>query len=211
MQQSEKILFYFADPMCSWCWGFAPVFDAIKQTYGDRLKFSLIMGGLRPGTTETVTDEFRDEILHHWRDVHQRTNQIFKFEGAMPAGFVYDTEPPSRALVTVGELKPEVALSFFKALQVAFYAEQKDVTRKDTLSVIAGQHDVCQSEFIKRFESDEMRDKTEAHFHKARQFGVRGFPTLVLQTESDYQLITRGYQPFEEISAGIDFCLGTRA
>jgi putative protein-disulfide isomerase len=211
MQQSEKILFYFADPMCSWCWGFAPVFDAVKQTYGDRLKFSLIMGGLRPGTTEAVTDEFRDEILHHWRDVHQRTRQDFKFDGAMPAGFIYDTEPPSRALVTVGELKPEVALDFFKTLQSAFYAEQKDVTQKGTLSDIASQYDVRQSEFIKRFESDEMKEKTRAHFYKARQLGVRGFPTLVLQTGSDYQLITRGYQSFEEISSGIDFCLARKS
>ena len=47
-------LVYFADPMCSWCWGFAPVINAIRGRYGERLPVRLIVGGLRPGTTEPM-------------------------------------------------------------------------------------------------------------------------------------------------------------
>jgi len=50
----ERILWYFADPMCSWCWGFTPAIGAIKESYSDRLKIALMLGGLRPGTTERL-------------------------------------------------------------------------------------------------------------------------------------------------------------
>lgn len=109
-----RTLWYFADPMCSWCWGFTPVISAIREQYQDRLGFELIMGGLRPGTTEPVTPQFRDEILHHWREVHRRSGQPFRFDGALPDGFIYDTEPPSRAAIAVAELNPSLAFPYFK-------------------------------------------------------------------------------------------------
>ena len=95
----SRTLWYFADPMCSWCWGFSPVISVIKDVYADRLKVALLLGGLRPGTTEPMTAALREEILHHWQAVQRRTGQPFLFENAMPAGCVYDTEPPSRAEV----------------------------------------------------------------------------------------------------------------
>ena len=50
----QLVLWYFADPMCSSCWGFAPVMSAIKEKYSDRFRIALVLGGLRPGTTERV-------------------------------------------------------------------------------------------------------------------------------------------------------------
>ena len=39
-------LIYFADPMCSWCWGFSPAMEAVTAKYGDQLPVRLILGGL---------------------------------------------------------------------------------------------------------------------------------------------------------------------
>ena len=111
MTKPSRILWYFADPMCSWCWGFAPVISAIKEAYADRLKGALVLCGLRPGTTEPMTAALREEILHHWHEVHRRTGQPFIFDDAMPAGFVYDTEPPSRAVVAVARERRGTRLS----------------------------------------------------------------------------------------------------
>ncbi|MBI3570502.1 MAG: DsbA family protein, partial [Gammaproteobacteria bacterium] len=109
----ERVLWYFADPMCSWCWGFTPAISAIKESYSDRLKIALMLGGLRPGTTEPVTPKFREETLHHWRDVQRMTGQPFAFEDAMPEGFVYDTEPASRAVIAVAGIDPEATFPYF--------------------------------------------------------------------------------------------------
>jgi len=49
-------LIYFADPMCSWCYGFSPVIDDIRRAYGNALPIRVVMGGLRPGTDKPVTE-----------------------------------------------------------------------------------------------------------------------------------------------------------
>ena len=102
-----KTLWYLTDPMCSWCWGFAPVIEAIRQNYSDRLNVELVLGGLRPGTKAPMGSAQREEILHHWQAVQRQTGQPFRFEGALPEGFIYDTEPASRAVVAISAIKPE--------------------------------------------------------------------------------------------------------
>ncbi|HEX9812969.1 MAG TPA: DsbA family protein, partial [Burkholderiales bacterium] len=129
MTTKPRTLWYFADPMCSWCWGFAPVLSAIMDTYEDRLQLALMMGGLRPGTTQPMPAPMRAEILHHWEEVRRRSGQPFRFDGALPVGFVYDTEPACRAVVAMLELDRAAAFPYFKSIQSAFYAEGKDVTQ----------------------------------------------------------------------------------
>ncbi len=126
---NPPILWYFADPMCSWCWGFSPVIETLRDEYRERMKIALVLGGLRPGETAPMTAAGREEILHHWHQVHERTGQAFRFEDALPEGFVYDTEPASRAVVTMGGIDPALIFPLFKAIQSAFYAEGRDVTQ----------------------------------------------------------------------------------
>lgn len=196
---SEAILWYFADPMCSWCWGFSPTIGAIREEYRPRLKIALVLGGLRPGTTETISDSLREDILHHWHQVHERTGQAFRFEGAMPPEFVYDTEPPSRAVLAMGSIDADQTFTMLKAIQSAFYAEGRDVTQTDTLADIAAGLGADRSRFLQAFDSDEMRNRTLAHFEHARQAGVSGFPTLVLQQGEALHLICNGCQPLDEV------------
>lgn len=109
---NERKLWYVADPMCSWCWGFSPVIEAIRREYGSRFEVELLLGGLRPGTQHPMPSAQREQILHHWRAVQQQTAQPFRFEGAMPEGFVYDTEPASRAVIAVSLINREAIFSF---------------------------------------------------------------------------------------------------
>jgi putative protein-disulfide isomerase len=194
-----RTVWYFADPMCSWCWGFMPVIEAIREQYRGRAKIALVPGGLRPGTQEPMSERMREEILHHWHTVHERTGQAFRFEGAMPEGFVYDTEPASRAVVAADGIAPEATFPMYKAVQSAFYAEGRDVTRPEVLTDVAGSLGLDQTNFRQAFESEEARAKTVAHFRHAREWGVRGFPTMILQGAGGYRLLSNGWQPLEEL------------
>lgn len=208
---SQRILWYFADPMCSWCWGFAPVISAIRDSYADRVRIALMLGGLRPGTTEPMTSKGREEILQHWRDVQRMTGQPFAFEDALPEGFVYDTEPPSRAVIAVGEIRPEEVFPYFKSVQEAFYAHGRNVVRADTLAELAQQHNIESRLFLDRFNSEGIRKKTQTHFEITRQSGVRGFPTVLLQdgTGTSGVLLTHGYRPFVELQPVIESWLAS--
>ncbi len=201
---SEKILWYVADPMCSWCWGFMPVIERIRDEYGDGLKVELLLGGLRPGTKDPLSSTQRQEILHHWHTVHRTTGQPFRFEGAMPEGFVYDTEPASRGVIAVSLINPLAVFPFFKAVQSAFYAGQQNVTDPIVLSQLAVNVGSDARQFFQTFESDTAKKLVLAHFHKARQWGVHGFPSLIRQSKENYSLLTAGYCPFEELRLKID-------
>jgi len=191
-------LFYFADPMCSWCWGFSPVIEALVRAF-PALPVSLVMGGLRAGNYTPTMPAFRDEILHHWHEVQRRTGQTFTFDQALPDGFVYDTEPACRAVVTLIELNRPAALAYFRSLQTAFYVEHADVTGVDVLSRLATDYGIDGSDFRQHFESEAVRAKTRRHFAFAQQVGVRGFPTVVLGDERGYRLLTHGYRPLDAL------------
>lgn len=200
----ERILQYFADPMCSWCWGFAPVITAIKAAYADRLKIALTMGGLRPGTVQAVTPQFRAQTLHHWQDVQRLTGQSFVYDGVMPEGFVYDTEPASRAVIAMAGLHPQVTFAYFKSIQAAFYTQRQNVTQSETLAALAKPFEIEAPVFLAQFDSAEVKKKTHAHFAQTRQAGVREFPTVILQGESERKLLTNGYRSFEELQPDIE-------
>jgi len=195
----QPVLWYFADPMCSWCWGFTPVISAIKEQFSDRLKLALVLGGLRPGTSEPMDEQLRNDILHHWHDVQKMTGQAFAFDDALPPGFIYNTEPPSRAVLAFAEFLPDETLSYFKRVQQAFYTEQTDVTCSDNLLALASEFGVDGDKFIAHYQSDAMHEKVMMHFKQARQLGISGFPTTILQKDDNFHLLSGGYKSFEEL------------
>jgi len=198
------ILRYFADPMCSWCWGFTSVFEQIREHFDKNFRFALVMGGLRPYTRDSVTDQFRQDILQHWHDVQNMTGQDFTFDNAMPEGFIYNTEPPARAVLTVGRLSPENTFAFFKAIQHAFYVEQLDVTKADALARLATAFDVQEDAFSDLFESKDMKAMVQKHYLQTREFGVRGFPTLGTGSTDQHIIFTSGYRPYPELEQTIN-------
>lgn len=206
---NEKILWYIADPMCSWCWGFAPIIKEIKLNYSEKLEIKLVMGGLRSGKLAMVSEQ-RSEILNHWQAVNERTHQPFSFEGAMPEGFIYDTEPSCRGVVAMALINPDLVFSFLKSIHFAFYVEQENVTHPDILAHLAGKMGIDMRLYLKIFESEEAKDKVLTHFEKVLQWGVHSFPTLVSQDmKESYRILNSGYIPLDALCQKIDVWLNT--
>ncbi|MDO9468497.1 MAG: DsbA family protein [Thiobacillus sp.] len=205
---NTPLLWYFADPMCSWCWGFSPVIETVRDAYRDRIKIALVLGGLRHETAP-ITAAGRDEILHHWQQVRARTGQPFRFEQALQEGFVYDTEPACRAVAAIGGLDPALIFPLFKAIQHAFYAEGRDVTQSAVLADLVAELGVDRAAFLQAFDSDAAHAKTQAHFKQARLAGVRGFPALILQLDAQLHAISHGCQPLDTVRAALDAGLST--
>jgi len=208
MSQSShsKELIFVADPMCSWCWGFAPVIAAIRRDFGDVLDISLVVGGLRPGTTEPMTETIKGEIRDHWEHVNEASGQPFDFAFFERDGFIYDTEPGCRAAVAVRELKPTAALDFMETLHRSFYAENKDIKDTAILADLAAAAGLAPQQFRRYFESDDARKKTANDFYYAQSLGVTGFPTIVARDNSaeeatggQYAYLTVGYRPYASI------------
>ena len=53
--------------------------------------------------------------------------------------------------------------------------------------------------FLAAWESDTVKAATQADFEQVKRWGVRGFPTLVLEREGALDLITSGYVPMQTL------------
>lgn len=203
MTENKPILFYFGDPMCSWCYGFSPELSKAIETLGESVDLKIIMGGLRPYNTETMAD-LEGFLKDHWEHVHEASGQEFNYDILKDHSFVYDTEPPSRAFLVARTMKPEIAFDFFKALQKAFYVKNKNTNNIETYLELAEQFGLDKAAFKKSFEAEESKEDIRIEFEYAASLGVRGFPTVILKTgEEDYSLIGNGYQKAEQVVAKI--------
>ncbi len=199
-------LVYFADPMCSWCWGLSPVIETIQERFGPTLPIRLIMGGLRPWTADPMTAEGRREVREQWEHVHEVSGQPFDFAFFDRERFVYDTEPPSRAVVVLRRRGMATGLAALRRIQRAFYAENRDVTDTDTLTGIAAEFSIDEAIFRSEFGSEAAGEETRGDFAVAQSAGIRGFPTLIVGEGGDNQsaLVTHGFQPVARIIPSLE-------
>ena len=193
-------LIYVGDAMCSWCYGFVTPLDELLADPQDAapLQLALVMGGLRPFTTETIAPERADELAGHWHRVAEASGQSFAQAPNTALhipGFVYDTEPAARATVTVRSLWPQHVWRYFKAVQHAFYAEGRNVTEPGVLADIAEALGLPRAEFGVAFASQKMRDATLQDFQQSQAWGIRGFPTLVAEHGDHLHLDGSGFMP----------------
>ena len=209
---TQTRLVYFADPMCSWCYGFSPVIAALAERFEDRLPLDLVMGGLRAGNTEPMRAEDKDFIRGAWTRVGAATGQPFDMGFFAREGFVYDTEPACRAVVTARRLMPRMALPFMARVSRAFYAENRDMTAADEIAQVAEDAGFDRAEFGAAFAGSEARNDTFRDFLTAQSLGIHGFPTLIAGSEEKgYALLTNGYRPLEDLAEPLERWLAAGA
>ncbi len=199
----SKELILVADPMCSWCWGFAPAFNTIRHKYVERLSIQLIVGGLRTGD-KVMDNEAKGSIRNHWEEVNKVTGQPFDFNFFEREDFIYDTEPACRACITVRSLKLDTVLNYIELLHKSFYANNQDITDTTVLASLATSLGVDANQFVEVFSSEKARTATQDDFQVACNLGVTGFPTVVAvdkalneEKENRYAYLNVGYSPFE--------------
>ena len=132
------------------------------------------MGGLRPFGKSTM-ESLGDFLKQHWQTVNLKTGQPFGYEILKDQGFIYDTEPPCRAIVTVREMEPTLEFEFFKLVQKAFYQENQNTNEKDIYLPIINSLGLDPLAFSVLFESKNIRDKTVLDFKQSASLGVRSF------------------------------------
>lgn len=200
-------LIYVGDPMCSWCWGFAPEIERLAED----TEVEVVVGGLRPGPmARELDDKMASPLAHHWQEVAERTGQPFD-SGFLDRrdGWVYDTEPAAVAVTQMREMRAESALGYFTDIQMAFYGRGEDVTDFDVLASLAAPFDVDTSEFAVALGTEEARKRAWGDFARSRNWGIAGFPALIgEQGDGRLVLLARGWTPAETIQERIESLAG---
>lgn len=183
---------YFADPLCSWCYGFGPELAKLLAARPGT-PVTLVMGGLRPFNRERMSPAFRTMLREHWHHVSTASGLPFSQAVLDRDDFVYDTEPACRAVVTARQLFPAQALPMLKSIQAAFYRDGRDATQPAVLADIAAENGYDRATFLAAMESEPMRLATRADFAATQSLGVSGFPTVAASRGEQLYLVTSGY------------------
>ncbi|HTF80760.1 MAG TPA: DsbA family protein, partial [Cytophagales bacterium] len=109
------------------------------------------------------------------------------------------SEPLCRAIVTAKMLDSTKALSMHKALQKAFYSQNKNVTLWDNIKECVSQLGMDTVLFARKYHSEEMRAKTQQEFATVEKNGIAGFPALLLVIDNKTILVTDGYTKFKQL------------
>ncbi len=198
-------LIYIGDPMCSWCYGFGVPLGQLLARFPD-LQVQLVLGGLRAYNTQVMDDALKNKLRGAWAGVAQRSGQPFSEALFERDDFIYDTEPACRAVVTVREHAPQLALAMYHAIQQAFYAHGRDTTKAAVLGEIWDEvHGRTKEawghiDFLRDFESSAMRQRTREDFAQAQRWGVSGFPTLLAVRNGQAQILTNGYADIDVLA-----------
>ncbi|MEO0723993.1 MAG: DsbA family protein [Bacteroidota bacterium] len=203
-KEDEEII-YVGDPMCSWCWGISPALHQLEVSVAQQgLPFRIVVGGLRPGGGDPWNEQFQDFLKHHWAEVNERSGQPFGYTLFERETFNYDTEPSCRAVIVARKMDPAQEHHFFELVQHYFYVRSEDPTEAEFYRPICKELGLDYEQFVRLFNSQEVRDITQAEFAMNRQWGVRGYPTVLYRKADKLYLIARGYATFEQMQGQID-------
>jgi putative protein-disulfide isomerase len=198
MSDGISSLIYVGDPMCSWCWGFAPEIESLAEDF----PVEVVVGGLRPGPmAQPLDDRMADFLAHHWVEIGERTGQPFA-TGFLERrdGWVYDTEPAAIAVAQMREMREPSTLDYFTDVQLAFYGRGEDVTDFAVLTELAGQYELDTEEFASALLTETAKKRAWNDFSRARNWGINGFPTLVgTLVDGRLALLARGWTDADTI------------
>ena len=197
-------IIYFGDPMCSWCWGISDHVLRLKDEYAKKLDFELIMGGLRPGGGDPWNSQMKDFLRHHWEQVNAYSGQTFNYELLEWDEFNYDTEPACRAVRIIRDIAPDKEFDFYRETQYHFYVGNKDPKISDFYRPICSKLNIPFKAFRPMFLSSVYCETIKEDFLKTRNYGVRGFPTLILEFKGQQIPICNGFATYQEMSDRIE-------
>lgn len=199
LTNNHKTQYIFViDPMCSWCWGFHPVIEQLRQAYGDIYGFSLVVGGLRTKGAMQWDELTKTKLKATWQQVADTTGQHFTDNLFKLDSFEYDTYPACKAIVTVRELwGDDVSFEYLGRIQRAFYVDGVDITDVGTLASFL---DLDRRQvFIAFYQSERAEILMHHDFSKARSMGANAFPSVVKIDSDGHMVCKQGFQRFEEV------------
>jgi putative protein-disulfide isomerase len=204
-------LIYVADPMCSWCWGFAPSIEALADHHPE-LPIKVVMGGLRPGAAaEALSDGMRSYLTRAWTAVGERSGQPFDHRFLDRDDWVYDTEQAAVAVVAMRQIDESQTLPFLTRVQRAFYAEGVDVTDPGVYPDLVDEFPIDRGEFLTTMESEVTKKLTWDDFSLSRRWGISGFPALLARDGEAAAYLTAGWASPVDADAALHAWLEDRA
>lgn len=191
MNQANK-LYYVYDPMCSWCWGYKPVWTQIMAALQDKLVVQYVVGGLAPDSDEPMPDAMKQQIASYWKKIENYLGTEFNYDFWTQCTPRRSTYPSCRAALAARKQNAEQQM--VEAIQSAYYLEARNPSDSDVLISVAKEIGLDAAQFEQDYRSPELNQAFVQELRFARSIGGNSFPSLFLQTESGIVGLPIDYQ-----------------
>lgn len=198
-------LIYIYDALCGWCYGFSPVMQRIHEKYAKSLSFEVMSGGMIMGMRAGPIGEVAPYIKTAYHEVEAATGIRFgeAFLDGILAGetAIFSSEMPGIAMTAFRKERPDQVLEFAHVLQNALYADGIELSIAENYIPLVEPFGLSGADFVAALDSEENRFETTLEFQTVANWGVNGFPSVLLKPAGDeqYYLLTRGYNSFERL------------
>ena len=148
-------------------------------------------------------EQAKSEIVTHW--VHANENDDlhrFNIDGMKKATFLFPSSmKPLRAAKAAGLVGGEAAYwDVFDALQAALFMHSQNIERDDVITSAVRSTSVDFDKWRQCYESDDALQAVESDLDKARDYGLRGVPALVINGSQ----VISGALPTDQLHAQLE-------
>lgn len=194
MSTSNK-LYYVFDPMCSWCWGYKPVWQKITQALQDKIDIQYVVGGLAPDSDQPMPEEMQQQIASYWKKIEDFLGTEFNYDFWSQNTPRRSTYPSCRAVMAARKQGAEQ--SMLAAIQNAYYLQARNPSDNDILIDLANDIGLDVARFEADLLSEELNQQFMQELEFARSIGGNSFPSLFVATEQGIVELQVDYQSAE--------------
>jgi putative protein-disulfide isomerase len=177
-----SIVHYVYDPMCSWCWGFKPTIESLTRQLPSSVSINRVLGGLAPDSDEPMPEAMQHMLQQTWQQIKTAIpGTEFNFDFWTKNQPRRSTYPACRAILAAKRQNTDLEVPMIEAIQQAYYLDAKNPSDTDVLVSLADAIGCDTIQFSSDLHSDANRRSLNDDINFARQMGVRGFPSVILQ------------------------------
>lgn len=185
-------LFFYHDPMCSWCWGYRPVSDRLVSSLPDDVRLVKIVGGLAPDSDDPMPQNLLEGLPKAWHKIHELLGTEFNFDFWSKCKPRRSTYPACRAVLAAGNQDKYDPM--IDAIQRAYYLRAMNPSDTETLELLAGELELDAEQFARDIRSAEIEAELKRQVDFSRQSPIDGFPSLVLDISGELIPVARDYE-----------------
>jgi putative protein-disulfide isomerase len=185
------LLYYYHDPMCSWCWGYQPVAAQLFASLPGGVNRVNVLGGLAPDSDEPMPAEIRQAIPGYWKKIETLLGTEFNYDFWTDCEPRRSTYPACRAVIAATRQHAEEAM--ISAIQHAYYLRAMNPSDVSTLEILAAELQLDAAQFASDIRSAEVESELQRQLQFARQSPIQGFPSLALEREGELVPVRQDY------------------
>ncbi|WP_394248146.1 DsbA family protein [Vibrio profundi] len=194
-------LHYVHDPMCSWCWGYKPTLEKLKQQLPGSIEFNYVVGGLAPDSEEPMSAEMQSKLQAIWKRIEQQLGTEFNHDFWTECKPVRSTYPACRAVIAAGFQDHYEAM--LEAIQHAYYLRAMLPHATETHIQLAEELGLNVQQFTNDLSGKLLEGELDDQLSFKEAMGVASYPTLMLEVNGIFTEVELDYQSTEPTLSSI--------